>query len=105
MDAKSDREQRTHEDVVTQARQDLIEELFLDDTELARAFLELPIGPRVRVGGVRAALAQLAVERVTAADPSLSFGGFLDASDEVEVQLPAQIEVRAGLQVPVRAAV
>jgi hypothetical protein len=105
MDSKSNREQRTHEESVTLARRELLEELFLEDTDLARAFLQLPIGPRVRVGGVRAALAQLAVERVAADTAQIRFGGFLDASDEVEVQLPAQLEVRAGLHVPVRATV
>lgn len=105
MPTSDDREQRTHEENVTQARRELVEELFVDDSDLARDFVALPVGPRMRVGAVRAALAQFAVERLTAAHADLRFGGFVEAADDVSVQLPAMLDARDGLQLPVRAVI
>ena len=104
MDTRQDREQWTHEEVVTGARQALLEELAIDDSPLGRDFLASPIGPRVRVGGVRASLARFAAEAVAAAAEGLRYGGFTDASDEVTLHLPAALEVRAALELPVLAA-
>src|SRR5688572_23383880 len=53
MDTSQEREQWTHEEVVAGARQSLLAELEIEDSELGQAFLVSPIGPRVRVGGVR----------------------------------------------------
>lgn len=90
------------------ARQGVLAELGLDDSDLGRDFLLSPIGPRVRVGGVRATLARFGAEKIAAAsgaDPGLRYGGYTDASDEVVVHLPAKLEVRAGLEFPVLASV
>ncbi len=103
MSPSSDRDQWTHEEVVTGARQALLDELDLAATELARAFLASPIGPRVRVGGVRSGLARFAAENVAAAAPGLHVGTFLEASDELVLQLPARLQIRATLTLPVLA--
>lgn len=105
MDVREDREQWTHEEVVTGARQALLEELGIDVSPLGEDFLRSPIGPRVRVGGVRSSLARFAAEQVTAAEPEVRFGNFLEASDEVVLHLPATVEVREGVRLPVLASV
>ncbi len=105
MDTSEEREQWTHEEVVAGARQSLLAELDIEGSELGDAFLSSPIGPRVRVGGVRAGLAKFAAERVATAGEGLRYGGFTDASDEVVVHLPAKVEVRTDLELPVLAAV
>jgi hypothetical protein len=107
MDTSQEREQWTHEEVVTGARQALLAELDIEHTELGQEFLNSPIGPRVRVGGVRASLSRFSAEKVAGAatEPGLSYGGFTDASDEVIIHLPAKLEVRAGLELPVLAAI
>ncbi|PTX94278.1 helicase-related protein [Opitutus sp. ER46] len=93
----------THEEVVTGARQSLLAELGLEDTELADAFLRAPIGPRVRVGGVRSSLARLTVEQLAAAAPDagLRFGNYLEPSDEITVLLPATVTLQPGVALPV----
>lgn len=103
MDTSEDREQWTHEEIVTGARQGLLAELDVEDTELGQAFLTSPIGPRVRVGGVRASLARFTAERLTLAmgDTGPRYGGFSDPSDEVILHLPAEIELRDTLRLPV----
>lgn len=101
MDTSQEREQWTHEEVVAGARQSLLAELCIEDSALGRDFLASPIGPRVRVGGVRASLARFAGERVAAAGAGLRFGGFTDASDEVVMHLPAHVVVRTGVELPV----
>lgn len=94
-------EQWTHEEVVSAARQGLLAELGLEDSELGREFLASPIGPRVRAGGVRASLARFAVEKVAAVGSGIRFGSYVDASDEVVLYLPASVEVRDDLVLPV----
>jgi len=101
MDVSQDREQWTHEEVVTGARQSLLIELDIDGSELGENFLRSLIGPRVRVGGVRAGLAKFAGESVAAAGAGLGFGGYSDAGDNVCMVLPAAIEIRNGLTFPV----
>jgi ATP-dependent RNA helicase SUPV3L1/SUV3 len=59
----------------------------------------------VRVGGVRAGLAKFVAERVAAETGGLRYGGFVDASDEVIVHLPATIELRPDLRAPVLSSV
>jgi len=103
MATSQEREQWTHGEIVAGARRSLLAELELDATELGQAFVESPIGPRVRVGGVRAGLARFAAERVAEVGAGLRYGGYTDASDEVTLQLPAQVAVRAGLALPVLA--
>ena len=66
MDTSQEREQWTHEEVVAGARQSLLTELEIEDSQLGHAFLSSPIGPRVRVGGVRASLAKFVAESVAA---------------------------------------
>src|SRR6476661_2750797 len=105
MDTSQEREQWTHEEVVAGARQSLLAELAMDDSALAQEFLASPIGPRVRVGGVRASLARFVAERLAASGGNLRFGGFTDASDEVVVLLPATVGARDGLEFPVLAPV
>lgn len=105
MDAGAEREQWTHEEVVSGARQALIDELSLGDTELAADFLQSPIGPRVRVGGVRASLAKFAAERVAGADTGIRYGGFSEVGDEVTLHLPAQVMAREDVGLPVLAPV
>ncbi len=109
METRDDREQWTHEEVVTRARRDLLEELGLDGTPLAEGFLRVPINPRVRVGGVRTGLARFAVEQLAAALPAPAraprFGQYQDAGDELVVHVPAALAVRAGVELPVFAAV
>jgi hypothetical protein len=89
MDTSQEREQWTHEEVVTGARQALLAELDIDASALGLAFLASPIGPRVRVGGVRASLARFVAERVAAATEGVRYGGYVDASDDVVIHLPA----------------
>lgn len=101
MDTGQEREQWTHEEVVAGARQSLVAELGLERTELGRAFVASPIGPRVRVGGVRASLARFATEKIAAAAAGLRYGGFLEVSDEVTIHLPARVAVGAELGLPV----
>ncbi len=101
MDVSQDREQWTHEEVVTGARQSLLIELDIDGSELGENFLRSPIGPRVRVGGVRAGLAKFGGESVAAVGPGLGFGGYSDAGDNISMLLPAAIEIRDGLTLPV----
>lgn len=105
MPTSQGREQWTHEEVVAGARQSLLAELAIDDSDLGRAYLASPIGPRVRVGGVRGGLARFAVEAVGRTGPGVRYGGFVDVSDEVVVHLPAEVPVRDGLSLPVQAAV
>jgi len=105
MDTSEERDQWTHEEVVTGARAALLAELFIEDTLLGRAFLASLIGPRVRVGGVRAGRARFTAEQVAAAGAGLRYGGFSEASDELTLHLPAELEVRAGLTLPVLAGV
>ncbi len=105
MDTSEEREQWTHEEVVTGARAALLAELFIEDTALGQAFLASLIGPRVRVGGVRASLARFTAEQVAAAGAGLRYGGFSEASDELTLHLPAELEVRPGLSLPVLAGV
>jgi ATP-dependent RNA helicase SUPV3L1/SUV3 len=93
----------THEEVVTGAREALLTELAIEDTELANAFRASPIGPRVRVGGVRASLARLAGEQVSAAAPEagLRWGNYIEASDEVTLLLPAAVTLGPAVKLPV----
>ena len=104
MDTGQEREQWTHEEVVAGARQALLAELDIEPTELGQAFLQSAIGPRVRVGGVRGSLARFTAERVAAAGGGLRYGGFTDVSDEVTLHLPAKLDVRDGVELPVLAA-
>lgn len=104
MDTREEREQWSHEEVVGGARQALLAELGIEDSALGLAFLASPIGPRVRVGGVRASLARFAAENLAAAGVGVRYGGFTDASDEVILHLPAKMAVREGLELPVLAA-
>ena len=103
MDRGYEQDQWTHEEVVAGARQALIEELGIEGSDLAAAFLKSPIGPRVRVGGVRASFARFAAETVgkTAPDLGLRFGGYSDPSDELTLQLPAHVTLAAGVALPV----
>jgi ATP-dependent RNA helicase SUPV3L1/SUV3 len=105
MDTSQEREQWTHEEVVVGARQSLLAELDIEGSDLAERFLASTIGPRVRVGGVRASLAKFAAEQVAAATEGLRFGGFVDASDEVVIHLPAEVEVQNRLRLPVLSSV
>jgi ATP-dependent RNA helicase SUPV3L1/SUV3 len=93
----------THEEVVTAAREALVAELGIEGSELATAFINAPIGPRVRVGGVRAGLARMAVEDLarSASDAGFRFGGYLEPSDEVTLLLPAAAKIRADLHLGV----
>jgi ATP-dependent RNA helicase SUPV3L1/SUV3 len=101
MDTGQEREQWTHEEVVTGARHSLLSELDIVDAGLGQEFLASPIGPRVRVGGVRSGLARFVAEKVSVASEGVRYGGFIDASDEVVLHLPGQIEIREDLQLPV----
>lgn len=105
MDTGHEREQWTHEEVVSGARRSLVEELAIEDSELAQGFVASPIGPRVRVGGVRASLARFAAEQLTATGQPVRYGGFADVSDEVTLHVPAEVEVREGLELPVLSSV
>jgi ATP-dependent RNA helicase SUPV3L1/SUV3 len=101
MEAAHDRDQWTHEEAVTSARQTLVADLGIEGSELANAFVLAPIGPRVRAGGVRTGLAHFAVENIATIAPGLRFGGYNEAGDEVTVLLPAAVSVRDGLHLPV----
>lgn len=101
MDVSQDREQWTHEEVVAGARHALLLELDVADSELGQDFLKSPIGPRVRVGGVRASFAKFIGERVGQAGQALRFGGYSEPADEITMLLPARIEVREDLHLPV----
>jgi hypothetical protein len=104
MEAAPDRDQWTHEEVVSSARRSLVSELGIEGSELAENFLASPIGPRVRAGGVRAGLARFATEQIAAAGPGLRYGGYNEVSDEITLHLPATIEVRENLRLPVLSA-
>lgn len=101
MQTSPEPEQWTHEEVVSAAREGLVGELGLEGFDLAGEFLESPIGPRVRAGGVRASLGRFAADKVAAAETGARFGSYIDASDEVVLHLPAIIDVREDLQLPV----
>ncbi len=94
-------EQSTHDGIVSGARRALVEALGLDDSAFAARFVAEPIGPRVRAGAVRASLARFAVEELSAMNAALRFGGYNEANDEVTVHLPATIEARGDLRLPV----
>jgi len=98
MGAAQDHDQKSHTEMVAAARQDLIAELGCGDMPMAAAFLALPIAPRDRAGAVRAALGRYAVEQLAGA---ATYGGFVEASDEVILNLPAAIPVRDGVSLPV----
>jgi ATP-dependent RNA helicase SUPV3L1/SUV3 len=100
METTSGQEQWTHEEVVSAAREGLLAEQNLELTAFGQEFLRSPIGPRVRVGGVRASLARFAAEQA-----GVRFGNYLDASDEVILHFPVTIEVRENLQIPVLSSV
>lgn len=101
METARDSDQWTHEEAVAGAREALVADLGIDGSELAQGFLAMPIGPRVRAGGVRGSLARFAVESLAAKSSGLRFGGYNEASDEVTVHLPASIPIRAELVLPV----
>ena len=105
MEMTSGQEQWTHEEVVSSAREGLLTELDLEHTEFGEAFLHSPIGPRVRVGGVRTSLARFAAEYLGVSATHARYGNYLDASDEVVLHLPAVIDVRENLQLPVLSSV
>jgi len=98
-----DRDQWTHEEVVTGAREALVGELGIDGSDLAVAFIESPIGPRVRVGGVRAGLARLCLDQLSRAVPEigLRFGGYVEPSDEVTVLVPGTARLAPAAVLPV----
>lgn len=101
MEAARDSDQWTHEEVVTSARQALVAEVGIEGSALAESFLAMPIGPRVRAGGVRNSFARFTVETIAAAAPGIRFGGYNEISDEVTVHLLAAIELREDVQLPV----
>ncbi len=101
----SKHEQPTHEEVITRARQELLGELCVEDTGIGRAFLLAPVPLKLRLTGVRLDLARFTVDTVAAAGAGLEFGGFLEAGDEVTILVPAHLDIREGLQLPVRAPV
>jgi len=101
MGAAQENQQKSHTGMVAAARQDLIDELGCGDTDLAKAFLALPIAPRDRAGGVRPALARFAAEKLSSG--LIPYGSFVEASDEVVLHLPAALQVRADLRLPVLA--
>lgn len=92
----------THEEVVTGAREALLVELGIENSDLAHAFRTSPIGPRVRVGGVRAGLARLSAELLAQAAPDggLRFGQYSEPADEVTLLLPAKVTVLPGVHLP-----
>lgn len=96
METTSGQEQWTHEEVVSAAREGLLAEQNLELTEFGQEFLRSPIGPRVRVGGVRASLARFAADQA-----GVRFGNYLDVSDEVVLHFPVTIPVRENLEIPV----
>lgn len=99
-----EREQQwTHEEVVAGARDALLVELGMADSELAEAFRASPIGPRVRVGGVRASLAKFAAERIANALPEagIRFGGYNEPADEVTFHLPGAATLSPSARLPV----
>ncbi len=98
-----DREQWTHEEVVTAARESLVAELGLEGSALAETFIHSAIGPRVRVGGVRAGLARLAADLVAevAPDAGIRFGNYIEPSDEMTLLQPAQVELKPDVHLPV----
>jgi ATP-dependent RNA helicase SUPV3L1/SUV3 len=100
METTSGQEQWTHEEVVSAAREGLLAEQNLELTEFGQEFLRSPIGPRVRVGGVRASLARFAAEQA-----GVRFGNYLDASDDVVLHFPITIAVRENLDIPVLSSV
>lgn len=93
----------THEEVVGGAREALLQDLGIEDSALAEAFRTAPIGPRVRVGGVRSSLARLLAEQLGDAAPEagIRFGHYLDPSDEVTLLLPAAVRLAPGVRLPV----
>jgi ATP-dependent RNA helicase SUPV3L1/SUV3 len=96
-----DREQWTHEDVVAGARQALLEELGIEESTLAEAFRAAPIGPRVRVGGVRANLARVAADIITAEMAGARYSGYNEASDEVTLLIRSAVPILSGADLPV----
>ncbi len=103
MDRGYEQDQWTHEEVVVGARKSLVEELGIEDSELAAKFLKSPIGPRVRVGGVRASFAKLAADLVAqvAKEADIRFGSYSDPSDEVTLLLPANVTLAPGVALSV----
>ena len=101
MEMMHDGEQQTHEQIVQAARQGLLEEFGLADSVIAAAFIGLPVGHRVRAGGVRLALARFLGEELAAVEPHVRFGSFTEASDEVNLHLLQALRVREDLAFPV----
>jgi ATP-dependent RNA helicase SUPV3L1/SUV3 len=98
MPAGQDHQQKSHSDMVAAARQDLMDELGCGETGLGQAFLELPIGPRDRAGAVRSSLARYVAERLRG---GILYGSFVEASDEVVLHVPATLQLRENLTLPV----
>ena len=100
MPAGQDHQQKSHSEMVANARQDLIDELGCGETTLAQSFLSLPIGGRDRAGAARSSLAKLVTDQMASA---IRLGSLIEASDEVVLHLPAVLHVREGLTLPVTA--
>jgi ATP-dependent RNA helicase SUPV3L1/SUV3 len=98
MGAAQDREQKSHEGQVAAARQEVIDELGCGETALAAAFLAQPIAARDRAGAARTALARFAAEQLGS---PVSYGGFVEASDELTLILPGALQVRPDLALSV----
>lgn len=105
MQSGPEQEQWTHEEMVVAARSEVLRELKAARTELGRAFLQLPSGPRVRVGTVRAHLARFAAEQLAAPPGSISYATYLEGSNQVELNVLTEVVVDDRIRFPVRAAV
>ncbi|HEU5078247.1 MAG TPA: helicase-related protein [Opitutaceae bacterium] len=105
MQQPSSSDQWTHKEIVDSARTGLLFELGIEDSDLGRAFLTLPIGPRVKAGGVRASFARFIADRLGSDAPAFSFGQFIDEGDTLVLHARTQLAPRDDLVFPVKAAV
>lgn len=100
MQPRPQQDQWTHEEMVSAARRELINELSLRDSEFGRNFLESPMGPRVRAGAVRVSLARFAADFLADEPDAPNYGGYDDAKDEVVLHFPSEVLVRQDLLLP-----
>lgn len=105
MPPRHEQDQWTHEDMVVAARQSLLTDLQILDTPLGHAFVRSPVGPRMKAGGARAALAKFAGELLLTPDQTLRFGKYLEETDEVVLVKPSWLEIKTELRLPVLASI
>lgn len=92
---------RTHDSAVLLARQQVVEQLGIENSEVAEAYLALPITHRVRASHARAQLAEWVSELLENAEPLLHFGAYDEQRGDVTLLRSLELAVRPDLSMPV----